>query len=56
MLFEDVKIARQFIFARQKASLDADNDLRDPIREPFNLNADYLEFFLDTTNSSDKTI
>ena len=45
MLIEDVKITQQFIFALQEASLDADNDLQDPIREPFNLNADPWNFF-----------
>lgn len=45
---EELKIAQQFISALQEASLDADNDLdatarinlQDPIREPFNLDAD----------------
>ena len=65
---EELKIAQRFISALQEASLDADNDLdaaarinlQDPIREPFDLDADPhlragLEFFLDTTNASDET-
>ena len=65
---EELKIAQQFISALQEASLDTDNNLdatarinlQDPIREPFDIDADPhlragLDFFLDTTNASDET-
>ena len=54
MLIKDVKIPQQFFFALQEASLDANNDLQDPIRGPFDLNADPWNFFSDTTNSLTK--